>query len=163
MIRHRVLQLILLSTALLAQVAILPLMIKSISSVNALLALLVILSLRESRIEGVLWGAFLGGLPDLLLFQHIGYHGISFVLASYFIGLVSHKMVIHGVIPVFTVGLLSFLFVFFTTVGLIKLFQGGWDFSMLVVPLILGAVLTPLLTIILNFLFHKLELFLTKR
>ena len=163
MIRHRVLQLILLSTALLAQVAILPLMIKSISSVNALLALLVILSLRESRLEGLFWGAFLGGLTDLLLFQHIGYHGISFVLASYFIGLVSHKMVIHGVVPVFTVGFLSFLFVFSATVGLIKLFQGGWEFSMLVVPLILGAAFTPLLTIILHFLYQKLELFLTKR
>ena len=72
-------------------------------------------------------------------------------------------MVIHGVVPVFTVGFLSFLFVFSATVGLIKLFQGGWEFSMLVVPLILGAAFTPLLTIILHFLYQKLELFLTKR
>lgn len=163
MIRHRVLQLILLSTALLAQVAILPLMIKSISSVNALLALMVILSLREDRLEGLFWGAFLGGLTDLLLFQHIGYHGISFVLAAYIIGMVSHKMVIHGIIPVFTVSVVSFLFVFFATVGLIKLFQGGWELGMLAVPLLLGAVFTPLLTIILNFLYQRLDLFLTKR
>ncbi len=121
-------------------------MIKSISSVNALLALLVILSLRESRIEGVLWGAFLGGLTDLLLFQHIGYHGISFVLASYFIGLVSHKMVNHGVIPVFTVGLLSYLLFSSAPWRSHQAFsRARWDFSMLACLCTLGAVHTPLL------------------
>jgi cell shape-determining protein MreD len=163
MIRHRVLQLILLSIALLAQLSILPLMIKSVSSVNPLLALLLILSLKENRVEALLWGAFLGGLTDLLLFQHIGYHGISFVLLAYILGFISHKMVIHGVIPTFMLSVMSFLMVFGLTVGLVNLLQGGWDFSLLAVPLFLGIIFTPILTLLFNFLYQRLDRFLTQR
>jgi len=163
MIRRRVLQFILLSIALLAQLSILPLMIKSVSSVNPLLALLLIFSLREERVEALLWGAFLGGLTDLLLFQHIGYHGISFLLAAYFLGLLSHKMVIHGFLALVAVSVISFLFVFSLTAGLISVFQGHWDPATLALPLLLGVIFTPVLTLVLDFIYKRLDLFLTKR
>jgi rod shape-determining protein MreD len=163
MIRHRILQLILLSIALMAQVSILPLVIKSVSSVNPLLALLLILALKEDRIESLVWGAFLGGLTDLLLFQHIGYHGISFALIAYVMGLISHKMVIHGVIPLFLLSIPAFLAMFCVTVGLMNLLQGGWDFSVLVLPLLLGILFTPLLTIFFDFLYKRLDRLLLKK
>lgn len=163
MIRHRILQLILLSVALLAQLSILPIMMKSISSVNPLLALLLIFSLRENRVEGLIWGALLGGLTDLLLFQHIGYHGISFLLAAYILGLISHKMVVQGIVPAFAVSLASFLFVFSLTVGLMTIFQGNMDLTSLAVPLLLGVIFTPILTLFFSFLYQRLDVFLTKR
>lgn len=163
MIRHRVLQLILLSIALLAQLSLLPIMMKSVSSVNPLLAFLLIIALRENRVEGLVWGALLGGLTDLFLFQHIGYHGISFLLAAYFLGLISHKMVVQGIVPVFAVSLASFLFVFSLTVGLMTIFQGNLDLSSLPVPLLLGMIFTPVLTLVFSFLYQRLDVFLTKR
>jgi len=91
MIGHKVIQFLLTLLILALQLIIMPFTGGASLSFNLLLSVAIIFSLKESRYESIIWASILGGLTDLLLFQHIGFYGISFVLLSYILGFISHK------------------------------------------------------------------------
>ena len=113
MIKNKLVNLFMFLIAISIQLSMVPLIGEKFFMINSLFCLSIIFSLKETRIRSIIWGAFLGGLSDLLLFQHIGYNGIAFVVASYFLGFFSHKMVISGILPITLVSIISFIvFVF---------------------------------------------------
>ncbi|MCX7829913.1 MAG: hypothetical protein N2445_02490 [Acidobacteria bacterium] len=156
-------QFLLFVSALSLQMLLIPLIGKNFFLANSLLCLSIVFSLKEGRIESILWGAFLGGLTDLLLFQHIGFYGISFVISSYLLGLLSHKMVISGVFPIVLISILSFITVVLVAVLLMTLFLGKVDLVLILNPFVLGVLFTPILTLLFEFIYRKAENLVQKR
>lgn len=147
---------LLLSVALGCQLVLLPLVSRELNSANAFLALLVVVSLKQKQGAGVLWGALLGGLSDLLMMQHMGYHGASFTLLGYATGWLGSKMVVSGF---FSLCLLTVLIVALdaTLVTLLfSLLEKAPAFSAIAPPLLLSALVTPLLAVGLEALYHRL-------
>jgi cell shape-determining protein MreD len=157
MIKRKLIQIFLLTVAISIQLLIVPLFGDKLFLANALLCLSIIFSLRETRVESILWGAVLGGIADLLLFQQIGIYGISFVVSSYILGFVSHRMVISGVFSIGLISVLSFITVVFVALLLMMLFLGKVDFSVLLTPFIIGVFFTPVITILFDFVYRKSE------
>jgi rod shape-determining protein MreD len=163
MIKHKVIQFLLTLSILALQLIIMPFTGGASLAVNLLLCVAIIFSLKESRCESIIWAAVLGGLTDLLLFQHIGFYGISFILMSYILGFISHKMVISGYIPFFFVSLCSFILVFSLAILLMTLLEGRVELSLLLPPFILGLIITPISTLIIDFFYDRAEKILLKK
>lgn len=141
------------------QLSMVPLIGEKFFMINSLFCLSIIFSLKETRIQSIIWGAFLGGLSDLLLFQHIGYNGIAFVVVSYSLGFFSHKMVISGILPIIFVSIFSFLVFVFISLLFMVLFQGVIDFFLLLYPFLFGLLFTPAISIIFDIIYRKIEQF----
>lgn len=157
MIKRKVIQFFLFIVAVSIQILLVPLIGEKFFLSNVLLCLSIVFSLKETRVESVIWGAILGGITDLLLFQHIGIYGISFVISSYILGFFSHKMVISGLFPIGLISILSFIIVVLSALLLMVLFLGKVDFAVLINPFVMGAIFTPVLTITFDFLYRKSE------
>lgn len=163
MIKNKLVNLFMFLIAISIQLSMVPLIGEKFFMINSLFCLSIIFSLKETRIRSIIWGAFLGGLSDLLLFQHIGYNGIAFVVASYFLGFFSHKMVISGILPITLVSIISFIVFVFISLFLMSLFQGVIDYFLLLYPFIFGLLFTPVITIIFDFTYRKLERFFLRK
>lgn len=163
MIKRKLVQFFLSMIAISIQFLFIPLIGESFFFVNALLCLSIVFSLRETRVESILWAAVLGGIADLLFFQHIGINGISFIISSYILGFFSHKIVISGVFPIGLISILSFMIVVCVTLLLVMLYLGQVDISALLNPLIIGAIFTPCFTVIFDFFYRKTEQLVLRR
>lgn len=99
--RSRLLAPLLLTAAAVALQALLPLGWGDANAADPLLALLVVLALRQGRVAGTLWGALLGTLRDAFVMPYIGFHGAAYTLLGHFLGWVGQRVVIQGVFPLF--------------------------------------------------------------
>ncbi|MEJ2367481.1 MAG: rod shape-determining protein MreD [Acidobacteriota bacterium] len=138
------------------QLLLFPLFTRNLNSVNAFLALLVVMALRYKKLGGVICGAALGGLSDILFMQHLGYHGIAFTIVGYLLGLISNKMVIRGLGPVFLFTLLACLLEAGMVTLLYTLFEHALPWSALWPPIAVSCALTPFLAVGLQFVHVKL-------
>lgn len=163
MIKHKVIQFLLFLAAVSIQMLLVPLIGEDFFLVNALLCLSIIFSLKETRIESLVWSFFLGGLTDLLLFQHIGYYGISFVISSYILGFLSQKMVIGGFFPILLIACLSFILVVLISICLMVVFQGRVDVTILITPFFWGLLITPVATLAFEFIYKNAEKFVIRK
>lgn len=133
------------SVALAVQLVLLPLVSRELNSANAFLGLLVVVSLKQKQGSGVIWGAVLGGISDLLMMQHVGYHGVSFTLIGYAVGWLGGKMVISGFVSLCLLTALVVAVDAALVTILFALIEQAPAISTIGPPLLLSAIVTPLL------------------
>jgi len=148
--------LLVVALATVAQLVLLPLVSADLSAANAFLALLAVLSLRQKRLAGVLWGAALGGLSDLLLMPQVGYHGITFTLLGYGLGWLGGKMVISGIGTVFALTSLAVLLDSAAVAALVAVLERAPSWGALWPPVVASAFITPALALALESVYRRL-------
>lgn len=163
MIRHKIVQFLMAFILLFAQILVMPFTLSASLSFSLLLPLMIIFSLKESRYASIIWAAIFGGITDLILFEYIGFYGITFTIASYILGLIGHKMVISGIIPFIFLSIMTFVFVFWFSTLLMILLLGSVNFYLLLPPFFVGIFTTPLFTLIVDFLYRRIEMLIEKR
>lgn len=145
------------AAALALQLVLLPLVSRDLNSANAFLALLVVLSLRQRRLAGVLWGAALGGLSDLLLMQHVGYHGAAFTVLGYALGWLGGKMVISGFAALFALTAAAVALDAAAVTLLFAALERPPSWAALWPPVAASALVTPLAAVGLERLYRQLD------
>lgn len=148
--------LVVTAAALVLQLVLLPLVSRDLNSANAFLALLVVVSLRQRRLAGVLWGAALGGLSDLLLMQHVGYHGATFTVLGYALGWLGGKMVISGFAALFALTAAAVVLDAAAVTLLFTLLERAPSWDTLWLPVGISALVTPLAAVGLERLYRQL-------
>ncbi len=124
---------------------LLPLVSGDLTIASPFLALLTVLSLRQGKLAGVLWGALLGGVSDAYFLPFVGFHGIAFTLAGYLLGWIGNKVVIQGVLPLFFFGWGAYV-LDAAVVALLYRMLGLPLPSPFIVLVLAGSVITALLT-----------------
>ena len=148
--------LLIAALALTAQLVLLPLVSSELNSANAFLALLAVLSLRHKRVAGVLWGAVLGGLTDLLLMPQVGYHGFAFTLIGYGLGWLGGKMVISGFAAIFALTAAAVLLDAAIVTVLFGLLERAPSWDALWPPVVASLLITPALAVALEAVHRRL-------
>jgi len=148
--------LVVVALATMAQLVLLPLVSADLNAANAFLSLLTVLSLRQKRLAGVLWGAALGGLSDLLLMPQVGYHGFTFTLLGYGLGWLGGKMVISGFATLFTLTALAVLLDNAVVASLITVLERTPSWGALWPPVVASACITPALALALEAVYRRL-------
>lgn len=147
---------IVVSLATLAQLVLLPLLSTDLTPANAFLSLLAVLALRQKRLAGVLWGAALGALSDLLLMPQVGYHGFTFTVLGYTLGWLGGKMVISGFATLFTLTALAVVLDAAAVTALMALLERLPSWADLWPPVAASALITPSLALALEGVYRRL-------
>lgn len=124
--------------------------------VNPFLALLVVLSLKQGRTSGIIWGVILGVAFDALTMPHIGFHGIAFTITGYILGWVGGRFLLRGYIPLFLFTMAAYFLDTLIVASLILLFEMKLP-SPLTLPVVVGAVATAVMAVGTGFLFDRID------
>ena len=96
----RAIPILLLAAIALGVQSLLPIVSGTLTVAQPLLGLLVVLALRSGRTGGVILGAVLGAVNDMMVDAQIGLHGVSMTLIGYSLSWVGEKVIISSVNPV---------------------------------------------------------------